>query len=177
MNWQSSDSPEKIFAGLFSCAQSAMGSRTNRMRVIADALWDALSPRGVSWIGFYEIAGVGNDHAVEPGSAMLLAPHRNKPACSPIGMHGACGQSFTQRTTLVVTDVAHLGVGFVACDPKDRAELVIPCLDEDGNAWGVLDADSFERGCFDEDDARHVHAVLSAAGLTKGGEVPPIRVI
>ncbi len=137
------------------------------MRTIADALWEALSPRGVSWIGFYEIAGKSNDHAVEPDSAMLLGPHRDKPACSPIGMHGACGQSFTERTTLIVTDVAHLGEGYVACDPRDLAELVIPCFDENGNAWGVLDADSFERGCFDERDAGQIKAILLTAGLSQ----------
>ena len=146
------------------------------MRTIADALWDALAPRGVSWIGFYKIAGEANDHAVEPASAMLLGPHRDKPACSPIGMHGACGQSFTERTTLVVTDVANLGEGYVACDPKDIAELVIPCTDPDGSCWGVLDADSFERGCFDERDAGAVWQVLIAAGLAHG-ESPTVRVV
>lgn len=176
MLWQPDDSPDEIFAGLVSCAQNATGSRADRMRMIADTLWETLSPRGVSWIGFYEIAPEGNDHAVEPGSAMLLGPHRDKPACSPIGMHGACGQAFTERTTLVVTDVAHLGEGYVACDPRDLSELVIPCLDEDGNAWGVLDADSFERGCFDEQDAQQIHRVLLEAALTTG-EKPAARTI
>lgn len=175
MNWQPDDSPDEIFSGLLSCAQNATGSRADRMRTMVDALWDAFSPRGVSWIGFYEIAGEGNDHAVEPGSAMLLGPHRDRPACSPIGMHGACGQAFTERTTLVVTDVAHLGEGYVACDPKDVSELVIPCVNEQSDPWGVLDADSFERGCFDERDAAQVFDVLLAAGLTTGGAVP-IRV-
>lgn len=176
MNWKPDDSPDEIFAGLLFCAQSATGDRSQRMRTIADALWDALAPRGVSWIGFYQIARADNDHAVEPGSAMLLGPHRNKPACSPIGMHGACGQSFTERTTLVVTDVAHLGEGYVACDPKDLAELVIPCVDENGDAWGVLDADSFERGCFDARDAAEIWRVLREADLT-AGDPPPERVV
>ena len=91
-------------------------------------------------------------------------------------MHGACGQSFTDRTSLVVTDVATLGGGYVACDPRDLSELVIPCLDEDGNAWGVLDADSFERGCFDERDAELIHRVLLDAGLTTGTP-PAIRTV
>ncbi len=176
MNWQPSDSPDEILAGLLSCAQTATGSRADRMRTIADALWDAFAPRGVSWIGFYEIACEGNDHAVEAGSAMLLGPHRDKPACSPIGMHGACGQAFTERTTLVVTDVAHLGEGYVACDPRDLSELVIPCMNEAGNAWGVLDADSFDRACFDRTDAEAIHAILHGAGLT-GPDAPPTRVI
>lgn len=166
MNWQPDDSPDEVFAGLRSCARNAIGSRADRMRTMADALWDALAPRGVSWIGFYEIADADNEQGVEAGEAMLLAPHRDKPACSPIGMHGACGQAFTEKTTLVVTDVAHLGEGYVACDPRDLSELVIPCLDENGDAWGVLDADSFERGCFDERDAETLRRVLIESGLS-----------
>ena len=77
MNWQHDDSPDEIFAGLVSCAQNATGSRADLMRTIADALWDTLTPRGVSWIGFYEIAAECYDHADEPVSAMLLGPHRD----------------------------------------------------------------------------------------------------
>jgi len=131
-------------------------------------LWDTFCSRGVSWIGFYEIAGAQNDHGIEPGSAMLLGPHRDKPACSPIGLHGVCGRSWSQRTSLVVSDIEHLGEGYVACDPRDVAELVIPCMDEDRSCWGVLDADSFERACFDKHDAAEIWEVLSAAGLTAG---------
>ena len=171
MLWKPTDSPAEIFAGLVSCAQTLTCDRTVRMRTIADSLWDALHTRGLSWIGFYEIAGPKNDHAIEPGSAMLLGPHRDKPACSPIGLHGACGRAWFERTTLVVSDIEHLGEGYVACDPRDVAELVIPCLDEDGSCWGVLDADSFERGCFDALDAAEIWEVLSAAGLTTG--TPP----
>jgi putative methionine-R-sulfoxide reductase with GAF domain len=176
MNWKSDDSPDELIAGLVLCARDAGGSRADRMRTVTDALWDALAPRGVSWIGFYEIAGSGNDQGVEAGEAMLLGPHRDKPACSPIGMHGACGQAFASKTTLIVTDVANLGEGYVACDPRDLSELVIPCLDEDGNAWGVLDADSFERGCFDERDASALRRVLLGAGLTSG-DAAAVRVI
>ncbi len=143
----------------------------------ADTLWDALgdpspdraaSARGeaLSWVGFYEIAGEGNDQGAEPGGAMLLGPRRDTPACSPIGLHGACGQSFTGKATLVVRDVGALGEGYVACDPRDTSELVIPLIDDAGEAWGVLDADSFARGTFSESDARVVHAFLFAAGLT-----------
>lgn len=176
MLWKPNDSPDELFAGLVSCAQSLTGDRHARMRTITDALWDALAPRGVSWIGFYEIAGDGNDADVAPGTAMLLGPHRDRPACSPIELHGACGQAFTERTTLVVTDVAHLGEGYVACDPKDVAELVIPCTDPDGKCWGVLDADSFERGCFDVRDAGAVWQTLRSSGLTDG-KMPPVRVV
>ena len=37
--------------------------------------------------------------------------------------------------TLIVDDVATLGAGYVACDPRDLSEIVVPCFDDDGRAW------------------------------------------
>ena len=144
-------------------------SREAVMREAVDVLWEHLSPAGVSWIGFYTI---------EPGAdEMLLGPRRDKPACSPIGLHGACGQSATAGTTLVVTHVKNLGEGYVACDPKDTSELVIPCIDEAGVCWGVLDADSFDEGSFDEADARALASLLHGLGLTSDPDAIPVRVV
>ncbi|MEM7755790.1 MAG: hypothetical protein AAF297_09170 [Planctomycetota bacterium] len=156
---------------------SSASDRTERMRLAADALWERFGDdsRGrersalgeaLSWVGFYEIAPDPNEHGAEPGSDMILGPHRDTPACSPIGRHGACGQSFFGNEALVVRDVASLGEGYVACDPRDLAELVIPLADDSGERWGVFDADSFGRGTFTEADARLMHAFLHAAGLT-----------
>lgn len=147
------------------------------MRAASEALWEALHPVGVSWIGFYEIAGENNAHGADPGRAMVLGPHRDKPACSPIGLNGACGRAWRERRTLVIADVAHLGDGYVACDPRDRSELVIPCFHADGSCWGVLDADSFDAACFDEFDAWRLATFLVAAGLSaadRGGEIDVI---
>ena len=98
MNWQPGDSPDEIFAGLVSCAQNTTGSRADRMRTIADALWDALSPRGVSWIGFYEIAREGNDHAVEPGSPRpLIRRRREWPEMTCCVASGPTADTFGER--------------------------------------------------------------------------------
>lgn len=136
------------------------------MQRLVDLFWDALHPTGVSWIGFYVKS--------TPGEELILAARRDKPACSPIGMHGACGQSFVSRRGLVVTDVARLGEGYIACDPRDRSEVVIPMLEaapggevESGErAWGVLDADSYDTHSFTARDAEQLHAVLVKSGLT-----------
>ncbi|MEL6796097.1 MAG: GAF domain-containing protein [Planctomycetota bacterium] len=139
-------------------------TRDERMRVAVDVFWEHLSPTGISWIGFYTL---------EPGaSEMLLGPRRDKPACSPIGLHGACGRSATTKTTLVVTHVKNLGEGYVACDPKDTSELVIPCVNPDGTCWGVLDADSFDEGSFNENDARELASILNDIGLSAESDAP-----
>jgi L-methionine (R)-S-oxide reductase len=133
------------------------GEREERMRLIVDALWEALRDTGVSWVGFYVHEG---------GDELVLGPRRDKPACSPIGLHGACGQVFTSRRPLVVRDVKDLGASYIACDPRDRSEVVVPLLEADGTCWGVLDLDSHAVGSFDEDDVAGLLAVLRAARLT-----------
>lgn len=144
-------------------------SREARMRVVVDALWEAFHDRGVSWVGFYtQMTEADRDaNGQWDGDGMVLGPRRDKPACSPIGMHGACGKSFLTRETLIVRDVKDLGAGYVACDPRDLSELVVPCLTERGECWGVLDFDSFDLGAFDETDAEGAVRVLEAAGLTR----------
>jgi putative methionine-R-sulfoxide reductase with GAF domain len=129
-----------------------------RMQAVVDALWDGLKDAGMSWVGFY--LHEGNDE-------LVLGPRRDKPACSPIGLHGACGQAFTQRRPLVVADVRELGVNYVACDPRDQSEVVVPVCAPDGTCWGVLDLDSHELGSFGETDVTGLLLVLHAAGLTK----------
>lgn len=130
--------------------------RVQRMTAVIDILWDALAPTGVSWIGFY-FAGDGD---------MTLGPRRDKPACSPIGLHGACGRACLSRHSLVVRDVAALGENYVACDPRDRSEVVVPVFDAGGRCYAVLDADSHDAAAFDAFDARAMEHILQSAGLS-----------
>ncbi|TVQ59256.1 MAG: GAF domain-containing protein [Phycisphaerales bacterium] len=134
------------------------GDREARMEAFVDVLWEILAPTGVSWAGFYLDAGDGEN--------LVLGPRRDKPACSPIGLHGACGVCFTTREPLIVRDVAELGGAYIACDPRDRSEVVVPCIDESGACWGVLDLDSWDVGSFSRADAEELRAALHAAGLT-----------
>ncbi len=139
----------------------AVGDREQRMRAVVDALWPELSPRGVSWLGFYLLA-----HDDERGGEMILGPRRDKPACSPIALHGACGRCCLSARPMIVRDVRALGEGYIACDPRDRSEAVLPLLEPDGTCRGVLDLDSYEIGAFDESDIRGLQRVLESAGLT-----------
>jgi putative methionine-R-sulfoxide reductase with GAF domain len=133
-----------------------------RLAPLCDLLWDALAPNGLSWIGFY----LEDPSApCRPGSGqMLLAARRDKPACSPIGVHGVCGQGLLEEAVRVVEDVALLGADYIACDPRDRSEIVIPIY-RASQRWGVLDADSHEQACFGRSDIDGLTGVLRAAGL------------
>lgn len=142
--------------------------RDEAMVLVVDLLWrafgeaDPTNPEGglVSWVGFYVIAP-GKDE-------MVLVCREPKPACSPIGLHGMCGLGWKERAGFVVRDVAVLGEGYVACDPRDRSELVVPMIGADGECWGVLDVDSYEVGAFTARDAMMMEDVCRRAGLTNG---------
>ena len=148
-------------------ADSAAGfaeDRTARMQAVVDALWSTLHRTGVSWVGFY---------LSENREERTRGPRRDKPACSPIGLHGACGLAFKLRKPFVVRDVSELGENYVACDPLDLSEVVLPLFDESGACWGVLDLDSHEVGAFDSTDVEGLQKVLLAAGLTRADPRPP----
>ncbi|MBN2584536.1 MAG: GAF domain-containing protein [Planctomycetes bacterium] len=139
---------------------AADATATARMQAVVDAVWEHLGNRRapVSWVGFY----LPN----ADGSELVLGPRRDKLACSPIGLHGMCGKSFTTRRPVVVDDVATLGENYVACDPRDRSEVVVPLMDADGACVAVLDLDSHDTGAFDHSDIEGLQQVLAAAGLS-----------
>ena len=123
-----------------------------RMRIITDALWDEFgSHRPVSWVGFY-LMGDG---------CMTLGPRRDRPACSPIGLHGACGACALSGRTVVVRDVRELGDAYIACDPRDQSEIVVPIRTGDGRVPGVLDVDSHSAGAFGEVDRVALERIIA----------------
>lgn len=135
------------------------------MSAVIGGLWQALGDAGYSWIGFY----------LPEGDGLVLGARAPKPACSPIGLNGMCGRSFTHRATVIVRDVRNLPLeGYIACDPRDLSELVVPMLDASGRCVGVLDADSHDVGAFDLADAAALLAVLRRAGLYEAPDDPPI---
>jgi putative methionine-R-sulfoxide reductase with GAF domain len=145
------------------------GNREARMRALCDTLWRYFKDYGVSWVGFYTLdtptPPTANSEA-QPEPQMVLGPSRDSPACSPIGMHGACGMALTKKRSLVINDVQSLGTNYIACNPKDRSEIVVPIYDERGRAYGVLDLDSFDRSAFGEADVRALKRLLEATAIS-----------
>ncbi|MBX9737928.1 MAG: GAF domain-containing protein [Phycisphaerales bacterium] len=137
----------------------ARGTRDEVMRAVVNTLWDQFHAEGVSWVGFYTVDPTNPEH-------LVLGPRRDKPACSPIELHGACGRCFTSRRPLVVTDVAKLGAGYIACDPRDRSEVVVPVFNPGGSVWGVLDVDSHDTNAFDVADAMALMRMLRHVALS-----------
>lgn len=158
------DKPFRDYGSIIS-RLAAGPDRDITMRVAVDIFWDALGTRGVSWIGFYR--------KVRDRDEMVLDACRDKPACSPIGLHGMCGRSWKERRPIIVADVATLGANYIACDPKDKSEVVIPLFEPDGSCWGVLDADSYEVGTFLDTDVSGLTRAVERLGLSTPQMPPP----
>ena len=110
-----------------------------RVGHLVDAIWREFGDHSpVSWVGFYHLNG----------DEMTLGPRRDKPACSPIGLQGACGQAALSGRSLIVPDVRTLGENYIACDPRDLSELVVPVCNSAGKVIGVMDLDSYSIGAF-----------------------------
>ena len=137
--------------------------RPERMRGLVDALWDCFCTQGYSWVGFYAAGSATADGAT---SELILGPCRNSPACSPIGLGGMCGLAYLERRSVLVDDVRRLGDRYIACDPRDLSEIVVPMLESDGSCWGVLDIDSHEPGSFGIADADSLSRLVQAWGLS-----------
>ena len=136
--------------------------RQERMSALVDLLWETFSSDGLSWVGFYLDGG-----DTTSDSRLVLGPRRDTPACSPIGMHGACGRCFLSGHPLIVSDVRDLGDRYIACDPRDQRELVIPCFEPSGRVWGVLDLDSHRIGYFGERSAIDLEHMVVLAGISR----------
>lgn len=162
----------RVYAPVLAKARSS-GTREARMKRAIDLLWDHFSKPihtpaqtpdephahpAISWIGFYT--------KVEGADEMVLGYCRDKPACSPIGLHGVCGRCLKDKKSIIVADVATLGPNYIACDPLDKSELCVPLLNDDGTCWGVLDADSYQVGAFEERDVQGMTSMLQRFGLT-----------
>lgn len=130
-------------------------------RAFVDRLWEHLEETGVSWLGIYLADPLP---PAGPATQLLLGARRDKPACSPIGLHGVCGRCLVEERAIVIEDVLALGDAYVACDPRDRSEAVVP-LQSGGTAWGVLDLDSHEVGAFSDADLAGLAEAVGAAGL------------
>lgn len=149
---------ERDYRSVALALQEVSGNRHRRMHEFCDVIWRFFKDHGVSWVGFYKKDPVEDQ--------MVLGPSRDKPACSPIELRGACGMSWERKRPLIVNDVHNLGEHYIACDPKDRSEIVIPLFNSDGSTYGVLDIDSFDRNAFNDHDLLELRRLLESTAIS-----------
>lgn len=148
---------EKILSTLENRWKRRPAERGRIMQEVIDALWDAFGGKIYSWCGFYTTG---------PGANLVLGPHRDKPACASIGMHGVCGRAASERKTQVIADVKSLGDAHIECDPSNRAEIAVPIIDSNGTVFAVLDVDSTQVGAFGEEDRRWLERIVRTLSQT-----------
>ncbi|HWB20486.1 MAG TPA: hypothetical protein VG711_09320, partial [Phycisphaerales bacterium] len=91
------------YSALVHFISSSYGQLHHRMQSVCDVIWDRLRLTGISWVGFYLL------HPDQPeDQRLILGPRRDKPACSPIGMHGVCGRAVDSAAVQIVADVRTL---------------------------------------------------------------------
>ena len=146
---------EPLVAAARACTGLTPGQAMSRA---VELLWSAFAHKPISWVGFYL--------KDEDADQMLLVCREPKPACSPIGLQGVCGRSYLGRKAYIVPDVRTLGGGYIACDPKDLSEIVLPLIDANGRCEGVLDVDSYDLAAFNEGDYEGMTEILLGLGLT-----------
>ncbi|HSQ35729.1 MAG TPA: GAF domain-containing protein, partial [Candidatus Binatia bacterium] len=73
---------------------------------------------------------------------------------------GACWAGVNGGKTLLIPDVREFP-GHIACDPRSRSEIIVPCRDDAGNVAGVLDVDSERLAQFDEVDAEQLELIVA----------------
>lgn len=131
---------------------ASAGAREERMSALVDALWAEFGKDPYSWVGFY---------LLEPGGkSMTLGPRRDKPACSPLEMHGVCGRCVREARSIIVDDVHALGADHIVCDPRNLSEICVPARGPDGKVFAVLDVDSERLAAFDDADRAALESLL-----------------
>lgn len=102
------------------------------------------------WTGFY---------ILDEGE-LVVGPYQGPLACQILEKNkGACWAGILRRSTVVVPDV-HEFPGHIACDSRSQSEIVIPLLDQNDQAWAVLDVDSQERDAFSEIDKQWLEKIV-----------------
>jgi len=122
------------------------------MKEIVDELWEIFAGHPYSWCGFYVLAPGGQE--------LILGAHRDKPACSPLPLHGVCGRALKEGKSVIVPDVKALGDQHIECDPRNQSEIAVPVYDKDGKVWAVFDVDSESKAAFDDVDQRWLETVM-----------------
>ncbi len=106
------------------------------------------------WIGFYLVKG----------DELVLAPFQGPIACTRIKKgRGVCGTAWEQMKTIIVQDVNRFP-GHIACSSLSKSEIVLPLI-QDGQVFGVLDADHSEFSSFDKTDELFLTEILSLIRL------------
>lgn len=102
------------------------------------------------WVGIYLVKD----------QELVLGPFQGPVACTRISYgKGVCGTAWKEQKTLIVPNVQEFP-GHIACSALSNSEIVVP-FRKNGVVIGVLDIDSEQFNCFDQDDQKHLENLLN----------------
>jgi len=123
--------------------EAIIQGETNLIANLANVAASLREQFGWLWVGFY---------LTDSPEELVLGPFQGPVACTRIRKgRGVCGTAWQQKQTLLVPDVSKFP-GHIACSSLSQSEIVVPCFDEKGEVWAVLDVDSEHLNHFDETD-------------------------
>ena len=145
----SGDSKAEKYEVLYKQIKELVGYETDEIANMANISSMIHETFGFLWTGFYRVVG----------EELVLGPFQGPLACTRIRRgKGVCGTAWTERRTLVVTDVEAFP-GHIACSSLSKSEIVVPLFAGD-EVIGVLDIDSAELSTFDEIDAHWLEKIV-----------------
>ena len=121
------------------------------MATIAGELFHGVD--GFDWVGFYRVTAPG---------MLKIGPYQGGHGCLQIPFdRGVCGAAARLKQTQLVDDVEAFP-GHIACSSSTRSELVVPCLNRQGEVFAVLDIDSDQPAFFTKDHKVFCEELLAA---------------
>ncbi|MGD9346523.1 MAG: GAF domain-containing protein [Candidatus Aminicenantes bacterium] len=103
------------------------------------------------WTGFY----------IHTNNDLIVGPYQGPLACQVLERgKGVCWACILKKEPIIVPDV-HKFPDHIACDSRSNAEIVLPLIDEKGQAWGVLDVDSQTRNVFTPVDQAWLEKIVA----------------
>ena len=128
------------------------------MATVAGELYHNVN--GFDWVGFYRV--VGSD-------ILKIGPYQGGSGCLVIPFAlGVCGAAARDQEIKIVDDVNKFE-GHIACSDATRSELVIPCFDQNGELFGVLDIDSDQPAFFTKQVADDLDRLIRKLFLSDKG--------
>ena len=124
----------------FECLIEGIDNIVSRMSTLAALLHNSV--RRFSWTGFY----------LHENDELIVGPFQGPVACLKLQKDkGVCWSAVNRKDSVLVGNV-HEFPGHIACDANSCSEVVIPCKDQNGKIYAVLDIDSYDFNAFNNDD-------------------------
>jgi GAF domain-containing protein len=144
-------SKEEQYQNLLPQIKAILSYETDLIANLANLTAALKEQFGWLWVGFYLVKN----------EVLVLGPFQGPVACTRIPKgKGVCGTSWSQKTTIIVSDVEEFP-GHIACNSLSKSEIVVPII-RNNEVVAVLDVDSAQLNSFDVTDQHFLGEIVGA---------------